>query len=679
MGFLHPAMLWWLFAALIPVVIHLFNFRRHKTLLFSNIELLKNLQEQTNKTNQLKHLVVLSARILAIVSLVMVFAQPFLKNTSSELRSGKKIVSVYLDNSLSMQRRVNATTYFESAQQKAKEIVSGFDLNTSFVLLTNDFHPRHNRMLTRNEFMQEIEALQPAAASADLGNVIKRALITTKNDPEADKYLFLLTDFQESATKWDNLPSDSSLRVFLVPSTGSADENVFIDSLWINDVLLQKDKEAVFSVRIVNDGNNDLKGIPVKLEIGGRLMSITNVDIQAKSTETIELQFLVPENGFHQGVVSLQDYPVVFDDELYFSFNAIPTIKVLEIYESPPDPGLKLLFEDRTDVEFVSSPQLRLDVQSLSSYQLVIINQLSSFSTGMQLAVEQFLQAGGSVALIPGEQSALAYNGLSQNFGLLFGNADTTKTRVFAIADQHPFFKNVFVKIPDNADLPIVMKHLLIEETPGSQAFQLMKLVSGNVFIALSETRGGGKLYVFASSLSPDWSNLTRNQLFVPLIYRMLFRSPSLQPLYEIQNEKASVQLKLKAAAEGDRLRVRDAAGQIEIIPAIDQGMGGSKLIVSQLPAISTHYLVSKADAVVEVFSVNMSRTESYLKSIEAGSLKKAFIAKGFRQVEMLAGDTGSVGNEMAELLNGKNTVWIFVLLVLGWLLIEGILLRYWK
>lgn len=335
-------------------------------MLFSNIELLKNLQEQTNKTNQLKHLVVLSARILAIVSLVMVFAQPFLKNTSSELRSGKKIVSVYLDNSLSMQRRVNATTYFESAQQKAKEIVSGFDLNTSFVLLTNDFHPRHNRMLTRNEFMQEIEALQPAAASADLGNVIKRALITTKNDPEADKYLFLLTDFQESATKWDNLPSDSSLRVFLVPSTGSADENVFIDSLWINDVLLQKDKEAVFSVRIVNDGNNDLKGIPVKLEIGGRLMSITNVDIQAKSTETIELQFLVPENGFHQGVVSLQDYPVVFDDELYFSFNAIPTIKVLEIYESSPDPGLKLLFEDRTDVEFVSSPQLRLDVQSLS-------------------------------------------------------------------------------------------------------------------------------------------------------------------------------------------------------------------------------------------------------------------------------------------------------------------------
>lgn len=679
MGFLHPAMLWWLFAAFIPLVIHLFNFRRHKTLLFSNIELLKNLQEQTNKTNQLKHLLVLLVRILAIISLVMVFAQPFLKNTSSYLRSEKKIVSVYLDNSLSMQRRANATTYFESAQQKAKEIVSGFDLNTSFLLLTNDFHPRHNRLLNRNQFLQEIETVHPTAVSVDLGRVIKRAMVTTKNDHDAEKYLFLLTDFQESATNWSDLPSDTALRLFLLPSAGSADENVFIDSLWINDVLLQKGKETIFSVRIINDGNNELKGIPVKLEIGGKLLSISNVDLQAKSSETIELQFLVPENGFHQGVVSLQDYPVVFDDELYFSFNAIPTIRVLEIFESSPDPGLKTLFAGRTDVEFVSSPQLHLDVQSISSYQLVIINKLSSFSTGLQLAVEQFLQAGGSVALIPGEQSVLAYNGLSQKFGLSFGNVDTTKTRVFAIAQQHPFFKNVFVNIPDNADLPVVMKHLPIEETPGSQAFQLMKLVSGNAFFALSETAGAGKLYVFASSFSPDWSNLTRNQLFVPVVYRMLFRSPSLQPLYELQNEKASVQLRLNATVEGDKLRVRDAAGQIEIIPAIDEGIGGSRLIVSQLPAISTHYQVSKADSVVEVFSINMSRIESYLKSIEGESLKKAFVAKGFRQVDILAGETGSVASEMTELLNGKNIVWIFILLVLGWLLIEAIILRYWK
>ncbi|MDO9613526.1 MAG: BatA domain-containing protein, partial [Bacteroidota bacterium] len=41
MSFLYPVFLFALLALAIPVIIHLFNFRRYKTLYFSNVTLLK--------------------------------------------------------------------------------------------------------------------------------------------------------------------------------------------------------------------------------------------------------------------------------------------------------------------------------------------------------------------------------------------------------------------------------------------------------------------------------------------------------------------------------------------------------------------------------------------------------------------------------------------------------------
>ena len=59
MEFLYPNMLYALFVLLIPVVIHLFNFRRHKTVYFSNTSILKTIEQENKKTKKLKDLIVL--------------------------------------------------------------------------------------------------------------------------------------------------------------------------------------------------------------------------------------------------------------------------------------------------------------------------------------------------------------------------------------------------------------------------------------------------------------------------------------------------------------------------------------------------------------------------------------------------------------------------------------------
>ena len=81
MKFLYPSFLYALFTLLIPIIIHLFNLRRYKTVYFSNVELLKEVKEKTKNIARLKNLLILLTRLLAITALVFAFAQPFIPAT----------------------------------------------------------------------------------------------------------------------------------------------------------------------------------------------------------------------------------------------------------------------------------------------------------------------------------------------------------------------------------------------------------------------------------------------------------------------------------------------------------------------------------------------------------------------------------------------------------------------
>ena len=78
MQFVYPYFLFGLFLISIPVIIHLFNFRKFKKIYFSNILFLRELKQETQKESKIRHLLVLFSRILAIACLVFAFAQPYI-------------------------------------------------------------------------------------------------------------------------------------------------------------------------------------------------------------------------------------------------------------------------------------------------------------------------------------------------------------------------------------------------------------------------------------------------------------------------------------------------------------------------------------------------------------------------------------------------------------------------
>ena len=101
MSFVHPGFLWFLSLLAIPIILHLFHFRRFKRFYFPSLKYLKEQEQEKKSVKKLKRLLILCARLLAIISLVLAFAQPFFKS-SDKPANGIPVTAIYIDNSLSM-------------------------------------------------------------------------------------------------------------------------------------------------------------------------------------------------------------------------------------------------------------------------------------------------------------------------------------------------------------------------------------------------------------------------------------------------------------------------------------------------------------------------------------------------------------------------------------------------
>ena len=174
MIFSEPLFLWGLLALALPVVVHLFNFRRYRKVYFSNVDRLSELRNESRRRSTVRQWLVLLTRLLAVAFLVLAFARPVLPGKGKTLHSGATVVSVFVDNSFSMENSGADGTQLETAKQKAREIVSAHHANDRYQLLSNDMRGEEFRWLSREEFLDAVDALQISPASHNLGEVVQR-------------------------------------------------------------------------------------------------------------------------------------------------------------------------------------------------------------------------------------------------------------------------------------------------------------------------------------------------------------------------------------------------------------------------------------------------------------------------------------------------------------------------
>jgi hypothetical protein len=173
MSFNYPVFLWALAFLAIPVIIHLFNFRRTTRIFFSNVRFLKQIKQETTQKRKLKQYLILASRLLFLFFLVMVFAQPFLP--AGEQLGSQREITIYLDNSFSMSAPVEEKVRaLDAGAGFVREILNLFPPETRFKLITNDFAPFSNSYKSASEINDLLSQVRLSPVSRSLEEIAKR-------------------------------------------------------------------------------------------------------------------------------------------------------------------------------------------------------------------------------------------------------------------------------------------------------------------------------------------------------------------------------------------------------------------------------------------------------------------------------------------------------------------------
>ncbi len=679
MTFLFPGFLLALTALSIPILVHLFNFRRYKIVAFTNVRFLKEVKKDTQSRNRLKQILVLITRLLLLACIILAFSQPFIPSTAGKNDIAQKSISVYIDNSFSMDAIGKNGPLLEDAKKRARELASSFSSTDRFQLLTNDFEGRHQRMVNKEEFLELLEEVKLSSSVKKLSSVIARQTDALNAESSGAKSCFVLSDFQRSISDLDALKNDTSVAVRFIPLTPQTRGNIFIDSVWFSGPVRQKELSDKVFVRIRNLSGNVIENNPAKLFINGKQRSPSSYTIEPGANTDVFLTFVVKEAGIQHCRIEITDHPVTFDDSFYFTFEIREKVSVLNVREDRSDSvgnTIKAIFRDSL-FRYEEFDNKSIDYSAFKRFSLIILDGLKNISTGMAAELNKFIIGGGSVMLYPAASPDLeSYNAfLSLVKADSYVGIDTARTKVSRIFYEHQLFADVFESKPGNIDLPVASRHFRFSKRVNSTREVLLEYQNGDPFLCVFPT-GKGKCYISSVPLNEQFSNFTRHALFVPVMFQAGLNSQPVRKLYQLIGADATIEVENFIHGSEKVMHISNH-NDFDVIPETrDLGAFTMVYVHDQLKKAGNYDLTS-GDSTLQGVSFNFDRKESDLACFETAELKQLLEKNSLTSYTVLEAGSKSMADALKETDLGTALWKWFILAALVFMTAEVLLLRF--
>jgi hypothetical protein len=675
MSFLYPTFLFALGAIAVPIVIHLFNFRRYKTVYFPYTRFLKEVKEKTDSRTQLKHLLVLCCRILAITFVVLAFAQPYLKREGAAGGAGKKTVSIYIDNSFSMGQTSGDVPLVELGKKKAIELVAAGNENDLFQLLTNEFEARQQRLVDKQEMLSRIREVKISPASRTLAEVTGRQQEALQAGA-GSKSAYIISDFQNYFLDPATSLQDSLFPLTLIPLKSREAANLYIDTCWFQSPVQVLNQSSVLFVRLVNNSTDDLDNGRLTLKINEEIKAISDFSVSQNGIVTDTILFNVTEPGWNRVELSIVDHPITFDDSYFLTYEVAASQPVMVINGNESSPFLKAVFSGN---EFfvltsVSLNQLRYD--EIMKQRLVVLDEVNQISSGLAAQLKTFLDDGGSIALFPGASADLvSFNSFLATVNAApLGNFSAAEKTVTSVNASSRLFKNVFQRMNPNMALPKSTKAFSFARRTATNAEPLLSYSDGSAMLLQYEA-GRGLLYVSAVSLNKETTDLPLSPLFAPMLYNMaIMRTHAPAPAYTIGRENLAT---VNTSGGNDEQILQLKGSQSGFIPA--QRRIGNNINIYFDHHINTSGFLQLTDPLDQLrawFAMNFDRVESELRFASPEQLAKV---AGPLNAAVISNPDLDLGNYLTGQRAGLPLWKIAVIFALLFLAAEILLLKFWK
>lgn len=656
MNFLNPSILFALSLTIIPLIIHLINLKKHRTMYFSSLFFLKNTIQQTKKTRKIYEWLILLMRTMVIAAVVFAFAQPVLNNQKKIRSSNYQII---IDNTLSMQGENSTGNIFEQARLKAKELINKLDNAATF-----NIHTLANGIigtdLSKDKALQAIGEITLQHGLTTINEILKKH----KSTDYKTQQFFIISDFQRNIIRPDTILKDSLLQINAI-KTLSSTNNVSIDSVWFSSPAQWINTPIKVFATIQNHSDGHVKELPVRTMVNDQLYAAGTINIDPNQKAIFETSIDIQHTGIQSIYIEIDDIPISFDNRYYSGIYISPHISVLEIGETP-SPYIKALLNDTSYIYHSFANSKNITPGSINNADAIIIQHTPYLSEGILETINEKIVSGTNLIIIPKiDEDLTSINELHTKLHLpKYTSIQNDTSKISQANINHPLYNSAIEAFNSEMNLPIVNKNYKIQN---SDKWTPVLFNDLNIPMLMHQKTTNGNTYLFGfDALNKSFA---LNPLFIPTLYNSITITAETNLPHLICNHAKTISLRINQSEADNPPTIK--GNDNEFIPYAYMQQNNYLITIkkNQIKKPGYYRIVHNGN-IINSIAANHDPHESRKDFLSTEELQNQYFAENNISFYTTADSTNTI-------VSPVNHLWkYFIAMALIFIIIETLLLR---
>ncbi len=695
MTFAQPWFLLGTLAALVPLLVHLFDRRRPREVPFAALDFVLKSQKRTASRLRLKRLLLYILRTLVLLAIPIALARPsFATDDVAATRHGVAATAVIVDTSLAM-RWNDGSRLFDSAKDEARSVLRSLAAEepATVVICTRSPTPVAPVGFQRGQLLNAIEDATPGFEAIDLNRCLEVGARALDDSPLPNRRLVLVSALTQGSLRLETTP----------PMGANAKGEKLKPEFVVRDVAKGKDlpnralvemhAEAApqlgprawqFTFTVRNFSKEAARDVELQLEVDGEVVQKGFVDLAPEGTTQKTLSWKFAKGGVTTVTGKLES-DALPDDDVHSLVLSVPRALTALVVNGSPSPQKYKdeAFFTEAALAATGSP-VRAVVrdadaawrEKLADYDVVMLLNVEAPPPEASRALAEFVNNGGGLFVSVGDR--VDPDNWNTSMGSVLprklrviktavepGQADaaTRAARLTQVALNHPVMVPFTGRAREGLLSTRFYRYALFEGDAQGVETEVLGTMDDGAPVFLASRRGKGRVFVYCSTVDRDWSDLPIRTSFLPLIQRVAaWLTGTLDEREEVR-AKVGETVTLKPEPNQSPAWARAASGAEVALTALPQGDG---VTGGPLPEPGPYVVVDAKGGTLEKlgFAVSIDAGASNLARHSLDSLSEWLGEESIRTA-------GSGGPESSTPL----WTWLITLAVVAFFF-EGMLLR---
>lgn len=552
MTFGQPWFLLGALAALIPLLVHLFDRRRPREVAFAALDFVLRSQRRTASRMRLKRLLLYVLRTLMLLAVPLALARPSCAPPEvATIHRGLAATAVVLDTSLAM-RWSDGKPLFEEAKTEAKTALNELASEEPATLIVCSPNPVPVAPVgfERGRLMAALDDARPSFEAMDLNRCLEAGARSLDDSPLPNRRLVLVSALTATSLRLEAPPplgagvkGEPQKPEFVVRDVARRELP--------NRALVDVRAEAApqlgprawqFTFTVRNFGREQASDVELRLEVDGEVVQKGFVDIAAEGTSQKTLSWRFAKGGVVTVTGRLEPDALVDDDASSLVLSVPRELTALVVNGSPsPQKYKDEAFFVEAALSSTGSP-VRTVVrdadaawrEAFSSYDVVLLLNVEAPPREVARELAQFVDSGGGLFVSVGDRvDPELWN---QSMGEVLprklrvmktavepgqSDAATRAARLTQVELSHPVMLLFSGRAREGLLSTRFYRYVLFEGDAQGGQTEVLATMDDGAPVFLASRRGQGRVFVFASTVDRDWSDLPIRTSFLPLMQRV--------------------------------------------------------------------------------------------------------------------------------------------------------------